>query len=863
MKILVVEDDEDSRICLERVLKSQNYTVEGAANGVLALEKALYSLPDLIISDILMPEMDGFDLCRRVKANEKLQHIPFIFYTATFIDKRDEELAMSIGASRFIVKPIKMEEFFKIITDVIEEHKEKKLPVPEKTLVEIEKINEMYSDTISRKLDKKVAQLQKENAERNQATEALRQSEEKFSKAFNSTPDAIEITRISDERLIEVNEVFVRRSGYSRDEAVGHTTLEFNLWANPKDRERYFTTMREQGSVREQESQFRMKSGEILEGLVSGETFSMGEEKFILTIIRDITERKKAEEALKKSETSLKKAQELGKIGNWEFDLKTQKIDWSDEVYVLYERDKKLGAPSFGEEAKYYPPEVAKKLYELARMAMETGKDYRYDLTARLPSGRIALFNTSINPVKDDKGNVIKLLGTVQDITERKLTEEAMQKSEKCLREAQRIAHIGSWQWTKATDTVEWSEELYHINGLDPNSSAPSYAKLSSCYTPQSWKLLSVAVTKALQRGESYELDLDIVRPDGTIIHTSARGEADYDASGRIIGLHGTVQDITERKRAEEILRETERELNESQRVAQVGNWQWIVATDTITWSPGYYRIIGRDLALPPPNYTEHLKMYTDESAARLEAAVEESLKNGTPYELDLEMLHPNGVRRFMVARGEAVRDAAGHVAMLRGTLQDITQRKLAEEELLKIKLLLNETQRISRVGGWEYDVEKKRTTWTDEVYNIYGVSKDFDPNNINMAIEFYSPEDRNVITNAFDKAVNQGEPYDLELKFSSAKGQHLWIRTIGKPIMQDGKVVRVIGNIMDITELKRVEEELQEHREHLEELVKERTAQVKKKNEELERFNKLFVGRELRMVELKKRIMELEKKAQ
>lgn len=141
-------------------------------------------------------------------------------------------------------------------------------------------------------------------------------------------------------------------------------------------------------------------------------------------IVIDITERKLAVEALKKSETSLKKAQEMGKIGSWEFDLKTQKINWSDQVYVLYERDKKLGPPSVEEEAQYYLPEVVKKLHELVRMATETGKEYRYDLTVRLPSGRIDFFNTSIVPVKDEKGNVIQLWGTIQDITERRKAEE-------------------------------------------------------------------------------------------------------------------------------------------------------------------------------------------------------------------------------------------------------------------------------------------------------------------------------------------------------------------------------------------------------------------------------------------------------
>ena len=160
--------------------------------------------------------------------------------------------------------------------------------------------------------------------DREKAEEALRQSEEKFFKAFHATPDAIIITRVSDNILIDVNEVFVRYTGYSGDEVLGHTTIEFNLWANPKDRERYLTTLRGQGSVREQESQFRMKSGQILECLVSGETFSIGDEMYILTIIRDITQRKQTEEELEKYRENL---EELVKERTAELENKNKDLE--------------------------------------------------------------------------------------------------------------------------------------------------------------------------------------------------------------------------------------------------------------------------------------------------------------------------------------------------------------------------------------------------------------------------------------------------------------------------------------------------------------------------------------------------------
>ena len=95
MKILIVDDDENSRVFLERALRGKHYAVESAVNGVQALEKAYQWRPDLIVSDILMPEMNGFELCRRIKMDKQLHNVPFVFYTATFVDQSDEKYSIS------------------------------------------------------------------------------------------------------------------------------------------------------------------------------------------------------------------------------------------------------------------------------------------------------------------------------------------------------------------------------------------------------------------------------------------------------------------------------------------------------------------------------------------------------------------------------------------------------------------------------------------------------------------------------------------------------------------------------------------------------------------------------------------------
>ena len=137
----------------------------------------------------------------------------------------------------------------------------------------------------------------------------------------------------------------------------------------------------------------------------------------------DVTERRQAEKALQESEARLKEAQALGQIGSWEFDAIRQTIIWSDQVYKLYERDPSLGPPSAEEEATYYTPQQVQRLREYARRALQAGESFEYDLEAHLPSGRIAHFAATMRPIKDETERIVKLFGTVQDITTRKQAE--------------------------------------------------------------------------------------------------------------------------------------------------------------------------------------------------------------------------------------------------------------------------------------------------------------------------------------------------------------------------------------------------------------------------------------------------------
>jgi len=199
---------------------------------------------------------------------------------------------------------------------------------------------------------------------------------------------------------------------------------------------------------------------------------------------------------------------------------------------------------------------------------------------------------------------------------------------------------------------------------------------------PDDRESYSALETAPTPENPTYQASYRLMRPDGGVIWQEESGRAFFDEQGRMTREIGLVADITSRKTAEEALRQREMELLEAQRVAQVGSWQWNPETDVVIWSKELYRIVGRDPRLQPPLYGEQPRLYTPESWERLKQAVTETLQNGKPFKLDLQIVRPDGSTRWITDRGEALRDGAGRIAWLRGTAQDITERKHAEDEL-------------------------------------------------------------------------------------------------------------------------------------------------------------------------------------
>ncbi|MCA1793444.1 MAG: PAS domain S-box protein, partial [Desulfobacteraceae bacterium] len=396
-------------------------------------------------------------------------------------------------------------------------------------------------------------------------------------------------------------------------------------------------------------------------------------------------------------------------------------------------------------------------------------------------------------------------ISAIRDITEKKLAEEALREKTKLL---QNIIDTTS-DLVAVTDmegNFTFIGPSHRFLGYDPDLLVGM--NVMELVHPDDFQETATAFADFLtNREDGRKVEYRYRRADGDYLWFETVGKFILDEAGNPKEILFSSRDFTERKQAEEALMKSEKDLKQSQRIALLGSWRLDLITNQVDWTEELYRMYGFDPTMPPPPYTEHMKLFTPESWELLSTSLSETATTGIPYELELETVREDGSNGWMWVRGEAVNDAAGNIIGLWGAAQDITERKRAEEELRENENILNITGQMAKIGGWELYPETMKVTWTAETYRIHEVSKSITPP-LDDAINFWHPEDQPILRKAIQQALDNGIPYDLELRFITAKGRNLYARTKCNPVLRNGKVVKLQGFFHDITDRKQAEKE-------------------------------------------------------
>ncbi|HEY8035885.1 MAG TPA: PAS domain S-box protein [Methylobacter sp.] len=309
------------------------------------------------------------------------------------------------------------------------------------------------------------------------------------------------------------------------------------------------------------------------------------------------------------------------------------------------------------------------------------------------------------------------------EIQKRKTIEDALRESEYRWKFAIEGSGDGVWDWDIQTNVVKYSSRWKEMLGYDENDILPTEQELLNCVHPDDQSYVAGAVQEYLDgKTAIYVVEYRLRCKDGSYKWILARGMVvSRNEDGKPLRMIGTHKDISMRKQAEEALRQNQKKLQEAQRIAHVGSWQLDLSTHHVVWSEELYRILGMNPELPPPDCTEHHQLFTPESWKRLNAILAHTQKTGGPYELELEIIRANGTYGWILARGEAIRDACGAITGFHGVALDITERKQAERVFSQLKAMID----ISLDGFWIVDLMGNLLQVNEAYAKISGYSVD------------------------------------------------------------------------------------------------------------------------------------------
>jgi PAS domain S-box-containing protein len=277
--------------------------------------------------------------------------------------------------------------------------------------------------------------------------------------------------------------------------------------------------------------------------------------------VMDVTEQKKVEENLRETRTVLEFALRSGKIGDWDLDLANDTSRRSLRHDQCFGYDQPIPEADWGMETfvKHLHPEDRSRVEGSLRHAVTNLEDWGSEFRVIWPDETVHWLAAYGSIYRTSERKATRMLGVVMDITEKKNTEEALRSSEEKLEEAQRLAHVGYWERDLNTDIITWSDETYRIYGRPPQEGILRLSGLQKWIHPEDREMMMHAVDKALRGERRYDVEYRVVRPNGEVRFVHSSGDVIQDESGRPRRMFGSIQDITDRKHAEEALRASER----------------------------------------------------------------------------------------------------------------------------------------------------------------------------------------------------------------------------------------------------------------------------------------------------------------
>jgi PAS domain S-box-containing protein len=529
-------------------------------------------------------------------------------------------------------------------------------------------------------------ELTSEITKRKQSDQALKESNEKYSKAFMSSPYAITISGIKDGKFIEVNDAFTSISGFTRKEATTNSAVGLNMWVNIEERKWVISTLLDGRDVSGKEFLFRKKNGEIMSGLFSARIIYVSKEPCIISSTTDITERKQVEDKLRESELRFKTLFSNAAEGIIVAKIETMRFLYANPViFKMFgyaeEEFLRLGVKDL------HPRESLDYVMDGLKAQQKSEKILVSDTPCQRKDG--TLFFADIRSTSMVLDSVSCIVGFFTDITERKLAEEAIRSMSKFPSEdpdpVLRIDRNGKLLYANegSVKLLNWKLEI------------------GEKVTPFLRKIISEVLKEGIRKIIETKHYRQVI--SFSIVPFIEEG---------YVNLYG--KDITDRKKAEDILRESESSLRNAQEIAKMGSWEWDMVTQETKWSDNYFVIYGFKPTEIEPSFELFRNRIHPDDVHFLDETHANIMKDKTPSSFEIRLVQPDGTVKWIQNNISPVLED-DKLVRLKGVIIDITERKHAEKELLEhrdhLEELVNErTEELNKAKKEAEDANRAKS---------------------------------------------------------------------------------------------------------------------------------------------------------
>lgn len=640
-RILLIDDDKILLEFYSTVLRDSGMEVSALSNPLEGLKRLKEFKPDVVVLDVYMPNCSGPELAQVIRQDDTWAMMPIMFLS-TESDLTLQLESMNLGGDDFLVKPV----------------------TP----------NHLVGAVIARA--KRARWTLRLNADLNVA---LRESKFQL-----TTMDAHAIVSVSDIDgiITEVNDKLCKISGYKREELIGQKDNILKSGMHPDEFYEDLWKTVSSGKVWHGIICNRNKNGDEywVESTVVPFLNEKGKPYKYVSARTDITEMRSNQERLQRSQT-------FANIASWDRDIQKDRLYWSENMWPIFGLEAEITDDAGEKFVGALHPDDKQKVLDAVDVCVEKGSDYSIEYRVIWPDGSEHWLHDSGNTVRSKDGKPLHMLGVVQDIDKRKQAELALVERERQLREAQTLARFGNWEANMITGDLVWSDEIYTIFGYEPGSFEPSVETFRKAVHPDDSARV-VASEEASEKTGDHDVVHRIICPDGSVRHVHERAKSEMDASGVIIKLAGTVQDITERVEADE-------RFSFAVEGAGDGIWNLDMKTGKMEVSPLFINMLGYRENELPDDISTWMKFTHPDDIERARDHMRKYLSGETDkYSIDIRLLCKDGSYKWVQSRGTAMsRTKSGRALRMAGIQSDISERVALQEREEEARLALIEAR--------------------------------------------------------------------------------------------------------------------------------------------------------------------------